>query len=127
MLMRFLTFLIVLSVILIPGCAGPNRSAASNQAPDVTAASLTIIPETLDGPAGQNLATAFAEAAVPANDVVPDAQNAFDAARRVYREGKSDYLMVLDAQRTFFYPRARYIESLAAYYSARADVERLIG
>jgi cobalt-zinc-cadmium efflux system outer membrane protein len=75
----------------------------------------------------QALSSAFIEATDLKNEVLPGAQSAFDTARQGYREGKFDYLMVLDAQRTFFYSRARYIESLAAYHGARADVERLIG
>jgi outer membrane protein TolC len=35
--------------------------------------------------------------------------------------------MVLDAQRTFFLSRAKYVESLAAYHRARADIEQLVG
>ncbi|MFQ5799958.1 MAG: TolC family protein, partial [Bacteroidota bacterium] len=75
----------------------------------------------------QALSSAFIEVTDLKNEVLPGAQSAFDAARRGYREGKFDYLMVLDAQRTFFYSRARYIESLAVYHKARAEVERLIG
>jgi len=75
----------------------------------------------------QALSSAFIEVTGLKNEVLPGAQSAFDATRRGYRGGKFDYLMVLDAQRTFFYARARYIESLAAYHGARADVERLIG
>ncbi len=75
----------------------------------------------------QALSSAFIEATDLKNEVLPGAQSAFDTARQGYREGKFDYLMVLDAQRTFFYAKARYIESLAAYHRARADVERLIG
>jgi cobalt-zinc-cadmium efflux system outer membrane protein len=50
----------------------------------------------------------------------------FNAARRAYQEGKSDYLNVLDAQRTFFELKNEYIQSLAAYHSAGTDIERLI-
>ncbi|MFH1883353.1 MAG: TolC family protein [Planctomycetota bacterium] len=75
----------------------------------------------------QALSSAFIEVTDLKNEVLPGAESAFDAARRGYSEGKFDYLMVLDAQRTFFYSRARYIESLAAYHGAKADVERLIG
>jgi cobalt-zinc-cadmium efflux system outer membrane protein len=35
--------------------------------------------------------------------------------------------VVLDAQRTFFEARARYIKALTGYHKARTDVERLIG
>jgi cobalt-zinc-cadmium efflux system outer membrane protein len=73
------------------------------------------------------LSSALIEVTALKNEVLPGAQSAFDATRQGYRQGKFDYLMVLDAQRTFFYARARYIESLAAYHGAMADVERLIG
>jgi len=75
----------------------------------------------------QALSSAFIEVTDLRNEVLPGAESAFDAARRGYREGKFDYLTVLDAQRTFFFARARYIESLAIYHVAKADVERLIG
>jgi cobalt-zinc-cadmium efflux system outer membrane protein len=73
------------------------------------------------------LAGAFIEVTDLKSEVLPGAESAFDAARRGYSEGKFDYLIVLDAQRTLFQSRARYIEALASYHRARADVERLIG
>jgi cobalt-zinc-cadmium efflux system outer membrane protein len=73
------------------------------------------------------LSSAFVEVADIKKELLPGAQSAFEAAMQGYQGGKFDYLMVLDAQRTFFQTRARYIESLAAYHSARAYVERLIG
>jgi cobalt-zinc-cadmium efflux system outer membrane protein len=75
----------------------------------------------------QALSSAFIEVTDLKNEVLPGAQSAFDATRRGYREGKFDYLMVLDAQRTLFEAKARYIEALASYHTAKADVERLIG
>ena len=73
------------------------------------------------------LSSAFIEVTDLKNEVLPGAQSVFDTAIQGYRGGKFDYLMVLDAQRTLFQTRARYIESLAAYHRARAGVERLIG
>jgi len=73
------------------------------------------------------LSSAFIEVTDLKNEVLPGAQSSFDAAMQGYRGGKFDYLMVLDAQRTLFQTRARYIESLVAYHIARAGVERLIG
>ncbi|MGB2863434.1 MAG: TolC family protein [Sedimentisphaerales bacterium] len=77
--------------------------------------------------ASTKLSSSFSEITIIKNDVLPLARSAFDAASQGYREGKFEYLVVLDAQRTFFEVRARYIEALAAYHKARADVERLIG
>ena len=77
--------------------------------------------------ASTKLSSSFSEINILKNDVLPLAKSAFDAAGQGYREGKFEYLMVLDSQRTFFEVRARYIEALAGYHKARADVERLIG
>ncbi len=76
--------------------------------------------------AAQRLAGTYAEATALKNDVLPGAQSSFDAVSEGYREGKFDYLQVLDAQRTLFEARGRYIESLTAYHTAKADAERLI-
>jgi cobalt-zinc-cadmium efflux system outer membrane protein len=77
--------------------------------------------------AAGRLSAGFAEATVLRGDVLPGAQSAFDAATEGYHEGKFDYLDVLDAQRTLFEAKGQYIDSVAAYHKARADVERLIG
>jgi cobalt-zinc-cadmium efflux system outer membrane protein len=58
---------------------------------------------------------------------MPGAETAFEAAQIGYRQGKFDYLEVLDAQRTLFSSRTRYIQALAEYNRAVAEVERLIG
>jgi cobalt-zinc-cadmium efflux system outer membrane protein len=73
------------------------------------------------------LSTAFAEATALRDDVLPAARTAFDAASEGYRQGKFGYLDVLDAQRTLFEARGQFIETLAAYHKAVADVEHLIG
>ncbi len=77
--------------------------------------------------ASTKLSSSFSEINIIKNDVLPLAKSAFDAAGQGYREGKFEYMVVLDAQRTFFEVRARYIEALAGYHKARANVERLIG
>ena len=75
----------------------------------------------------EKTAVAFTESSVLRDDVLPAAQSAYDAAEEGYRQGKFDYLDVLDAQRTLFEARMRYVSSLAAYHVNRAAVERLIG
>ncbi len=75
----------------------------------------------------QILSTAYAEAVALKIDVLPGAQEAFDAANEGYRQGKFSYLEVLDAQRTLFEARAQNIEVMGNYHSAVADVERMIG
>ncbi|MBP7053546.1 MAG: TolC family protein [Phycisphaerae bacterium] len=73
------------------------------------------------------LGAAYDEAAILRDDVLPKAQQAFEAATKGYLEGKFDYLYTLDAQRGLLEAQARYIDSVEAYHKARADVERLIG
>jgi len=77
--------------------------------------------------ASTKLSSSFSEITILKNDVLPLAKSAFDSASQGYREGKFEYLVELDAQRTLFEVRARYIEALTGYHKARADVERLIG
>jgi len=89
-------------------------------------AALTEIRASL-AEASTKLSSSFSEINIIKNDVLPLARSAFDATNQGYRKGKFEYLVVLDAQRTFFEARAKYIEALAGYHKARADVERLIG
>jgi cobalt-zinc-cadmium efflux system outer membrane protein len=73
------------------------------------------------------LAASYDEVTPMRSEVLPAAQEAFEAVQQGYLQGKFDYLYVLDTQRTLFETQARYIDSIAAYHKARADVERLIG
>jgi len=73
------------------------------------------------------LAAAYEEVQILRTDVLPRAQQAFEAAQQGYREGKFDYLYVLDTQRTFFETKVQYIDAVEACHRARADVERLTG
>jgi cobalt-zinc-cadmium efflux system outer membrane protein len=59
--------------------------------------------------------------------ILPAAEQAFEASDLGYRAGKFGFLEVLDAQRTLFAVKGQYIEALAAYHQAKAEVERLIG
>ena len=75
----------------------------------------------------QNLVSAANEVSTLQNDVLPAAQEAFQATEEGYRLGKFGLLDVLDVQRTFFEARGRYLEALATYHKAVADLERLSG
>ena len=74
-----------------------------------------------------SLTTAQAEVLALRTEVLPAAQRAFEAATEGYHQGKFSYLEVLDAQRTLFDTRGRYLTSLTTYQTAAADLERLIG
>ncbi len=73
------------------------------------------------------LETARTEALATKAELLPGAQEAFDTAQTGYREGKYGHLEVLDTQRTLNEAKTRYLDVLAAYHKAAADVERLIG
>lgn len=75
----------------------------------------------------QALSGAFAEATALKNTVLPALENTFSAVSEGYRYGKFAYLDVLDAQRRFFESKNRYIEALAAYKKAQADIKRISG
>ncbi len=59
--------------------------------------------------------------------VVPGASKALDAAQEGYKQGKFGYLEVLDAQRTLFEAKRRFLDALARYHRSVAIVESLIG
>ncbi|MHC4558580.1 MAG: TolC family protein, partial [Planctomycetota bacterium] len=75
----------------------------------------------------QALSSAYTEATELNKNVLQGAEGVFEASKTGYTHGKLDYLNVLDAQRTLFEAKARYIDALASYHAAKADVERLIG
>ncbi|MCL4477197.1 MAG: TolC family protein [Nitrospirae bacterium] len=75
----------------------------------------------------QTLSSSFVEVTTLKADVLPALQNAYDAVHEGYSFGKFGYLDVLDAQRTLFEAKIKYIDSLAAHKKAYADIERLRG
>jgi cobalt-zinc-cadmium efflux system outer membrane protein len=75
----------------------------------------------------QALSSAHTEATELYMNVLPGAENVFEVSKKGYNSGQLDYLHVLDAQRILFEAKARYIDALASYHIAKADVERLIG
>ncbi len=60
-------------------------------------------------------------------EVLPGAKKALDAISEGYNFGKFGLLDVLDSQKTFFLVKSQYLEALADYHNAVADVKRLTG
>jgi cobalt-zinc-cadmium efflux system outer membrane protein len=77
--------------------------------------------------AHQTLLAAFERGTTLHDTTIPQAQAVQTGALDAYRKGLFRYLEVLDAQRTLFELRADRLEVLAAYHSAVADLERLLG
>ena len=75
----------------------------------------------------RDLSAASIEATTLREQILPAAEESFEATTLGYQAGKFGFLEVLDAQRTLFEVKGQYVEALAAYHQARAEVERLIG
>jgi len=75
----------------------------------------------------QALAGAHAEAVSLREEVLPAARRTYQVARESFRQGKSGYLGLLDAQRTLIEAKAQFVEALASYHQAVVTVEGLIG
>lgn len=73
------------------------------------------------------LSTAHAEATALKVNILPRTQSTFDSVNEGYRLGKFALLDVLDAQRSLFDTRVRYLHAITAYHKAVADIEQLIG
>ena len=69
--------------------------------------------------------SAWTEANAIRDHSLPESEKAFSLALDGYHRGAFAYLEVLDAQRTRFEQRTRYVEALARLRSARAATERL--
>lgn len=106
-----------------------NVKAAEYELNRVTAQKEAAVTETYRAiqQAYHTLEASYNEVQKLQEQVLPGAERAFEAAQIGYREGKFDYLEVLDAQRTLFSSRTRYIQALAEYNRTVADLERLIG
>ena len=74
----------------------------------------------------QALSNSYTEATELDKNVLQGAESVFQASRTGYRQGKLDYLHVLDAQRTLFEAKSPHIDALASFHTAKTDVERLI-
>jgi len=74
-----------------------------------------------------HLAAASEEAALIRQEVVPGAEQAYQATNRGYELGKFGLIDVLDAQRTLVQSRHQYLKAVAESYRALADIERLVG
>ncbi|MCF7956191.1 MAG: TolC family protein [Phycisphaerae bacterium] len=73
----------------------------------------------------KEMANAFTEAKELKDDLLPAAKNVFQASKTGYRQGKLDYLNVLNSQRILFLSMSRHVEALRSYHKAKAEVERL--
>lgn len=71
------------------------------------------------------LMRAYKEAEKIRTTVLKAAAQSFDLAKEGYKEGKFEYLDMLDSQKTLFEVKERYIQALMNYHQSRADIEYL--
>jgi len=69
---------------------------------------------------------AYERAQALRQQVLPPAEETFELTSYGYRYGKFGVLEVLDSERTLIEARSQYVEALAEYYLAGAQLERLI-
>lgn len=73
----------------------------------------------------KELAQAYREVDKIRSTLLASANQTLDLAKEGYREGKYEFLEVLDAQHTLFEIKARYIDALLNYHYKKADFEYL--
>jgi len=75
----------------------------------------------------QSAESANKEAATLSASILPSAQIAFSSLEEGYRQGKFDYLQVLDAQRTYFELKGRQIDAMLRTYTSIIRIHLLTG
>ena len=72
------------------------------------------------------LQNVYQEATALRDQILPEAQRAFETINEGYLQGRFNFLDVLDAQRTLFEARGQYLRALADFHTNTAEIERLI-
>ncbi|NOR65799.1 MAG: TolC family protein [Woeseiaceae bacterium] len=75
----------------------------------------------------KKLAGAHYEVATLRDTTIPAARSAYDAARKAFEKGLTNFIDVLDADRTLVNSQRQYIESLSAYHKTLTTLEGLVG
>ena len=73
----------------------------------------------------QALVFAHSQASTLHSETIPAAQKSFDGINEGYRFGKFSFLDVLDSQKILFQTKEQYLDALADYHIALAEVNRM--
>ncbi|GAA4321116.1 TolC family protein [Pigmentiphaga soli] len=103
-----------------------EATVRADQAEDQLRATRIRLDEELRQAAAR-LAFAREAAATLRSSVLPGAQQAYGVATAGFEAGKFGFLDILDAQRTLFQARIRYLASLADTYQAAIAIDRILG
>ena len=74
-----------------------------------------------------SLTSSHQRAATLRAKVVPAMEQAFAAAHESYRQGKFDFLELLDAQRGLIEAKGALVDALSNYHAALTDIQRITG
>jgi outer membrane protein, heavy metal efflux system len=69
--------------------------------------------------------TAYAQASLIKENILPLADESYQLAELAYKEGKFDYLELLDARTTFFNVKQQYLNAVEDYHHKRVEVLKL--
>ncbi len=75
----------------------------------------------------KRLAGAHHEVVTLRDTTLPAARSAYDAARKAFEKGLTNYIDVLDADRTLVNSERQYIEALSVYHQTLTALEGLVG
>lgn len=75
----------------------------------------------------ERIAARRQEAELLRSEVLPGARSAYDAAVIGFENGKFSFLEVLDAQRTLVAAKSQYLNAVANFHRALAELDSLIG
>jgi outer membrane protein TolC len=70
---------------------------------------------------------AMKSVSIYSDGLLPQAEQAFQAAVAAYQTGRVNFMTLLDAQRTIRDVRMGYYKALVDYEQSRADLERAVG
>jgi cobalt-zinc-cadmium efflux system outer membrane protein len=73
----------------------------------------------------QDYIQGYEETAMLQDEIIPNAQLAFEAAEEGFRQGKFSYLSVLDAQRSLFELKVQLLEAAAQARQALNDMNSI--
>lgn len=59
--------------------------------------------------------------------LIPQSERVFQDINQIFQAGKYTYLDVLEAQKTLFQIKSRYIRAIADYHKSITEIERIIG
>ncbi len=89
------------------------------------AAKITLVTDL--AAAYADLATSHSKVMALRKKVIPAMEESFNAAQEGYRQGKFNFMDVLDAQRSLYKTRNASLGALLAYHAAVAEIQRITG